>query len=339
MHKISDEEIIEIVDKIIARENSITKMASIYEIPRTNLSRIIENRLKDIDENRYQKYKEISLKNQTSGGKISNEPVKVYGNTQDIKNFYITYLLEKSKGTQDKDIMNKFSISKATFYRKKQAYKEYLEQGKIRYSKEEFFKLPDSEKENILILKAQKRDRDLNKKVRSESEYKETIDEVRKYFLTRFEKYSEQLKREYNNNLIYYMITSNIDMIRLSMDKNIKPTIDYIDLLTGEEIANIMLKSKPFIISFSKQRIKELIKIAKKHNNLLLYARSSDRSSPQLLNALLNYAHENEFDYGNVGQILKRVKEQGITNERLIKLYPYKKYDDCEIKKEESKEK
>lgn len=319
--ELSVEEIEELADKIIKKEISIRGAAEKYGIPRNTLSRRLESTLQEHNPEKYKELKKSNSKNQKSGGKIQGHNDEVYGNPAEIKGFYLTYLIYKQSSGNNKEIIERMGIPKATFYRKMKAFHIYLEQNKISFTNEQFDILPDETKEEVLIQKLRNRYKSLGKSPRSEDECRERISNFMKYILEERE-VDEEIR--IGRNDLYKIINSNIDIARLSLEEKIKPNIEKLDGLVGKKVTNLMLKNKPFMFSFSRERIEELIEIADSHNSLLMYARSSDRSSPELLYAFFEYAKEQGLDVGYVNQINRHAKSNGIKNGYLLKRFPYK---------------
>lgn len=318
--KLSSEELEEIADKIIEGKISIRGAATQYEISRSTLSRDLET-LKESNPEKYKKLESKNEKNNRSGGKIEGPNDEIYGKPEEIKAFYLTYLIYAKEVESDKEIIEKMQMPKATFYRKKKAFNVYLQRGEIKFAKEQFAVMPDKIKEEILVHKLRDRYRSLGKKVISKDECKTRIDKFMKYIL---EERNGQTETGIEKEDIYSIIHDNIDLIRLSLEEKIKPNMENLDKIIGKQMTNTILTSKPFMFSFARERIEELIEIANSHGKLNEYAKSSDRSSPELLHAILEFAADENIDFKHINQIMKVARARRITNKYLLARYPYK---------------
>lgn len=321
-NNITSKELNMIIDRIIKGEISLREATKIYGMPRTTLTRKIEKELQK-DEMRYDEYKKVIAKNHVSGGVLEETNKNIYGKPSEIKKFYLNYSQEKRKGILDKEIIQNMGINKATFYRKKKAYKSYLKEGTISFNSKELKLLTNEEKEEVLINKLRRRYIQLEDNPLKEEECKSRIKNLKAYLIEREKENKTEVKID--EDYIYSIINGNIDLIRLSLDGKIKPNIENIENLVGKKMTNNILINKPFLLSFSKKRIEELISIAKKYNKLEIYVKSSDRSSPELLNALLAVAEEKNLKFKSICQINKYIKSNGIKKELILEKYPYKK--------------
>lgn len=314
----TDEQLSKIVEMILSGETYIKKIARENGIPNSTLSLTIHRYMQKNNPENYEEFKRKMTQNKKSGGTINKdkEPEKA----EKVKIFYLTYLVYKKDSKSNNEIIKKMHISKKLFYANMKRLHKYIEEGEIEFAKEQFQILEANIKEEVLIRKARNRDKALGKRERSNDEYKKRM--------TDFIEYIKQ-REEGENNLdvdtIYGVIYNNIDLIRLSLEKKIKSTIECLDKRIGIQLTNTMLANKPFMFSFAQERVEELVEIADSHGRLNEYARSSDRSSPKLLHALLEYAHDNEVEFKNINQILKDAGRHGIKKEYLLKSYPYTK--------------
>lgn len=315
--KPSIQELKNIADEIIEGKTSIRGAATQYGFPRNTLARDLAT-LKESDLEKYKRLESKIKQNSRSGGKIEGANDEIYGKPEDIKMFYLTYLVFAQKGKSDKEIIEKMQIPKATFYRKKKAFNAYLKEGKIQFKKEQFVVMPDNVKEEILFHKLNNRNISLGKKETSRDEGKRRIDEFMEYIL-------EERKSNIGKETLFSIIYDNIDLLRLSLDKKIKPDMENLDRIIGEQMTDIILTNKPFMFSFARERIEELVRIASSHGKLNEYARSSDRSSPELLYALLEFAKNENIDFKKINQIMRAARLRNISNKYLLEIYPYKK--------------
>lgn len=317
--ELTTQELEEIADKIIAKELSIRTAATEYQIPRNILAR----RLDVLEKTNPEKFEQLKVKkaNQRSGGKIKGVSEETHDTPKEAASFYIEYITRKASGKKDSQIMEEMCLSKETFYRKKSSFEIYMEDGKISFTKHQFSRLPEEEKKRVLVLKLRNRYKGLGKNMKSKEECKERIEKFVEYI-------TDERKTDKNISIgkqkAYVIVNSNIDLVRSSFEDKIKPNIEHLDELVGQEITNIMLEYKPFMFSFSRDRIVELVDIAKSHGKLRTYAMSSDRSSPELLYALLEFASDNMDEYLYINQINKCAKRYNYTNEDLFREYPYK---------------
>lgn len=319
--KIADAVLEEYFVSIIQGKESIRSIAANSKIPRTTLTRMIDEKYRN--DSRYFRYKVRLEQNQHSGGNIlEQEMVDTYGNEEELRKFFEEYCEYKTKKVNDSEIIKQMGLSKATFYRKLKAYKIILAQGIVQLKRTEFEKLPNYLKEEIIFGKANDRRNKANIKRISKSDFSENLVQIKEFLLYERNQNIKDEKHRISLEDLYYLLYTNVSLIATTtVERTIRPHMENIDKIIGNDLTNLMLKNKPYILSSSKKTVEQLLCIAIDYEILEKYVTANERMSPERLYALIKFSKEKGIEENSLGEIDKKAMKD-YTKEELLEMYP-----------------
>lgn len=316
------EDLEEYFKEIISKKESIRSLSQKIGVPRNTLARKIRKTYEN--DSRYEQYRDIINSYQHSGGRIGeNKKGFTYACTHNLQPFFEKYCQYKREYMQDKEIIAMMNVTKATFYRKIAAYKAALISGELKIQKKDFVFFPEEIKQEILYQKLNREREKLKCKSISRVKFDIRLKKILEYFL---EDRNENIREKnclMEEDDVYGMLLSNIKIIDFDLNKNIRPSAENIDRIIGRELSNLLMKSKPNVLSLCKEKVEELLCLAIDEGYFKTYIRSDDRwTSGEKMYALIQYAKEQAKTENQLNWLSKQVVKK-CSQEELLEKYPY----------------
>ncbi len=307
---------------IIDKEESIRSLSQKVGVPRNTLARKIKKTYEN--DSRYEQYRDIINRYQHSGGRIEeNKKGFTYTCINDLQPFFEEYCQYKRECLQDKQIIEIMNVTKATFYRKIAAYKVALISGELKIQKKDFIFFPEEIKQEILYQKLNREREKLNCNSISRVKFNIKLEKILEYFLKDRNENIQEKTCLMGEDDVYGMLFSNIKIVDFDLNKNIRPSAENIDRIIGRELSNLLMKSKPNVLSLCKEKVEELLCLAIDEGYFKTYIRSDDRwTSGEKIYALIQYAKEQAKKDNQLNWLGKQVVKK-YSQEELLQKYPY----------------